>query len=188
MPISNKPRNSFSAEDFPEEAARRALIRIVAQVFWVFGVDPNSILVTKIRRALDLPGEQSSELTPTPPPGDEPAPSVARDMPESFFCVDCEVLDIRWSHSQKYCRQCKEARRIAHESKYKRKTPVTKPCERCGEEQHNWGSIVPRFCPACRSARQRERVEAQIRARAAALAAEMAAGSDRSGNFSDPAS
>src|SRR5262249_40087738 len=91
----NRPpaRNGLSAEDAPEEFARRAMIRCLAEVCWIFGVDPNSIFVSKMRRALDLP-----QLAAPPP-----AATPAGDKPEHFFCEGCGMPDMRWSRSQKYC-------------------------------------------------------------------------------------
>jgi hypothetical protein len=123
---TNRPDTSrgLSAEDAPEEFARRMMIRALKYAVWTFGVDPDSIFVTRMRWALDMVRGQ---------------PLGTPETPRQFFCAWCGREATAKSANQKFCsKRCAEERQRVEQLQRQailRREPRTFRCARpgCGE-------------------------------------------------------
>jgi hypothetical protein len=81
---------SLTADDAPEEFARRAMIRALEAVMWEFGIDPDSIFAMKMRRALNM--------------GPHEYHRKSNVMVRRFACAECGAETITTNPTQKFCR------------------------------------------------------------------------------------
>jgi hypothetical protein len=81
--------DGLTAEDAPEEFARRAMIRALEEAMWLFGVEPDSIFAIKMRRVLNMqPWRRSPPLR----------------QPRCFACAECGAETVTTNPNQKFCR------------------------------------------------------------------------------------
>jgi hypothetical protein len=143
---SNRPDASqgLSAEDCPEEFARRMMIRSLAEAVWVFGVDPDSIFVAKMRRALGMAPEQELGVP---------------ESPRRFHCAQCYQEFVARSGNQKFCSdRCIEEHRRQRAAKQPERARRTFCCEQCGRTTTATHGPSQKFCSAdCRSEYERSK-------------------------------
>jgi hypothetical protein len=111
----------ISQQDAPEEFARRMMIRALKYAAWTFGVDPDSIFVTRMRRALGMVQGQ---------------PLGVPETPRQIFCAWCGREAVAKSANQKFCSDdcAKERQRVEQLQRQVllRREPRTFCCARPG--------------------------------------------------------